>query len=371
MQGAEASPFVFDGPVPPEDLVGRDGELAAVWDRAVKGRFVLLYAPRRFGKTSLIRRLEHDAMASKDFAVIVVDLLGVQTLADIARRVEQGFRALPAGPLTKAMRVLLTAAGRAGLQLSFGGASIRVRGPEEAAPVLEGLLRMPWEAAGHTGIRVLVVLDEFQALNDVPGADAILRSQIQHQRERVSYLFSGSEHGMLRAIFQERARPLYGQAEQLDLGPLPNDVLAEFIEAKFRSTGRDPGEGLEPLLVLARGHPQRAAYLADQLWHATLTGAAAGLETWLAAEDAALRASNPEFSAATDALGMSQRKLLRVLAWEEPPYGGAARRLGLAKGSATAALAELRARSLVGDDDPPRLIDPLYAAWLRRRYDRP
>src|SRR5438445_820186 len=89
-----------------------------------------------------------------------------ERLLPVARQVDQGFRARPAGPLTKTMRVLLTAAGRAGLQLSVGGASIRLRAPEEAAPILEALLRMPWEAAGRTGVRVLVVLDEFQALND-------------------------------------------------------------------------------------------------------------------------------------------------------------------------------------------------------------
>ena len=371
MVSVEASPFVFDGPVPPDDVVGRDAELAAVWDRAVKGRFVLLYAPRRFGKTSLIRRVEHDAAASRELSVIVIDLLGVQTVADIARRMEQGYRALPAGPLTKAIRLLLAAAVRSGLQLTVGGASLRPLPPDQATPVLEVLLRMPWEAAGRADTRVLVVLDEFQAINDVPGADAILRSQIQHQRDRVSYLFSGSEHGMLRAIFQERARPLYGQAERIDLGPLPADVLADFVTAKFQATGRDPGEALEPLLALAEGHPQRAAFLADQLWHATPPGATADLETFLAAEYGALRVTGPEFAAATDALGASQRRLLRVLAWGEPPYGAAAGRLGLAKSSATSAVADLRARSLVGEEDPPRLVDPLYAAWLRRRYDRP
>ena len=48
----ETSPFVFDGPAPPGDVVGRAVEVAALTDRAMNGRFVLLYAPRRYGKTA-------------------------------------------------------------------------------------------------------------------------------------------------------------------------------------------------------------------------------------------------------------------------------------------------------------------------------
>lgn len=44
----QASPLVFDRPVPPEDLVGRDAELAVLADRARRGRFTLLYGPRRY-----------------------------------------------------------------------------------------------------------------------------------------------------------------------------------------------------------------------------------------------------------------------------------------------------------------------------------
>src|SRR5215210_201268 len=87
----ETSPFVFDGPVPPAQLAGRDGELAALRDRATHGRFCLLYGPRRFGKTSVIGRLAHDCEADKDLAVVVCDLHGVLTMDDISRRLAAAF----------------------------------------------------------------------------------------------------------------------------------------------------------------------------------------------------------------------------------------------------------------------------------------
>jgi hypothetical protein len=74
-------------------------------------------------------------------------------------------------------------------------------------------------------------------------------------------------------------------------------------------------------------------------------------------------------------LSVPQRKVVRLLAWGEPPTGAAAARLGLSKGSAAAATKALVERSLAiapeGAPGPVRLVDPLLAEWTRRRRARP
>lgn len=373
---AEGSPFIFDTPLPPEEVFGRETELAALVDRALRPRNVLLYGPRRYGKTSLINRLAFEAARTKAFVVVVVDLEGVLSIPDIARRLEDSYRRLRDGPVAKAAQASLAALARVGLSLSAGPASVRVGHPTPGpAATLERLLDLPWDVSGRTGERILVVFDEFQAIGDVANADAVIRSKIQHQRERVSYLFAGSEQGMLRSIFADRARPLYGQAEQLVLGGLDDDVVVEMVTAKFSATDRDPGEALEALVALAGGHPQRVAVLGDALWHATAPGSTAGLVNWAAALDAALRTADSEFRALDSGITAVQRRVLRVLAAGEPPYGAAAARLGVRKASARDALATLVARSIVADrQGPPRrysIVDPLYAAWVRSRAAGP
>ena len=371
---AEGSPFIFDAPLPPEEVFGREAELGALVDRALRPRNVLLYGPRRHGKTSLINRLAFEAAHTKAFVVVLVDFEGVLSLLDITRRLEDAYRRLGDGPVAKAARASLAALARVGFSLSAGPASVAVGHPTPGpTATLERLLDLPWEVSGRTGERILVVFDEFQAIGDVPNADAVICSKIQHQRERVSYLFAGSEQGMLRSIFADRARPLYGQAEQLVLSGLDDVVVVEMITGKFSATGRDPGEALEALVALAAGHPQRVAVLGDALWHATPEGSTADLTNWAAALDAALRMADPEFRALDSGITAVQRRVLRVLAAGEPPFGAAAAHLGLSKASARDALTALVARSIVAATQgppPPRrysIVDPLYAAWVRSR----
>ena len=368
------SPFVFDGPLPPADVVGRDDELATLRDRAAHGRYVLLHAPRRYGKTSLVHRLAADAAVDRELAVVTVDLEGVLTLDDIARRFQQSYRRLPRTGLGRALGTALAALGAAGVAVTRGGVSLTPRSADEAAPVLERLLALPYEAAAKVGTRVLVVLDEFQSIAPVANADAVLRSQIQHQRDRVSYLFSGSEQSLLRAIFADRARPLYGQAEQVALGPLAPEVAAELVADRFAATGRDAGEALALLVRTADGHPQRLGFLADSLWHCVDEGGFGDVEAWAAALDRALRRANAEFVALEAGLPMTQRKVALLLALGEPATGASAERMGLSKGSARGALEALVGKGHAREREgagPIGLVDPLYGAWLRNRFGPP
>lgn len=58
---SELNPFVFTQPVAPDDLIDRDEESERLLTLAEGGHAVRLSAPRRYGKTSLLRRIGRDA----------------------------------------------------------------------------------------------------------------------------------------------------------------------------------------------------------------------------------------------------------------------------------------------------------------------
>jgi uncharacterized protein len=364
-----ASPFVTTGPAPPDQVVGRGDEVASVISRAKAGHHMLIAAPRRFGKTSLIAKVTADA--PDDLVVVTVDLMGVQSARDIADRVVAGWDRLPRPLPQRISRAVRSVLRRLQLTVGPAGVAATVTPPDQGDRTLEASLAVGWELAGDLGVRVLVVLDEFQAVADVVGAQERIRSPIQHHGDRVCYLFAGSEPSTLRLLFATSDAPFFGQAEQIPLGPLPVEAAAALIIDRFADTNLDIDDRtVDELLAFTGGHPQRTMLIADRLWQATVDdgGGAATPELLDAAITRAVDGLR-DHGEWVLARSVPQAKLLRLAAWGEPPYGVAARRLNLVQSSAQHAVAALSAEGFLDDDG--RLVDPVLAEWLRRFLPHP
>ena len=365
----DTNPFVYSRPVGPEDVVDRDEETAKLLQHAVGGHYVRLYAPRKFGKTSLLQRVLRDGAEREGLIPVLVDLYGILSLADVTVRVERAYAQQLKGALRSRVDAFLKSTGL-GLSLgAFGvGAKLQLDPRADPLPALHALLDLPLRLEAGGGYRALVAFDEFQDVAKVPELDALLRSHIQLQGDVASYVFAGSEPGMMEQLFEQKDRPLYGSAVPLRLGRLADADIAAYVADRFAQTGRDVGEALNPLLAAAQGHPQRAMHLAHRVWEQVPEGGTAGFEDWLAAHEAALAELRPEFEAAWRSLGTSEQKTVRaVIEGEGSPFRTRVlERLGLERSTAHKALQRLLAAAEVEQGDAGvRVVDPLFAEWVR------
>jgi uncharacterized protein len=365
------NPFRYSEPLPVEELLGRDNEADELFQRAHEGNNSRLVAPRRYGKTSLLRRLLHDAGA-EGWATVYVDFFGVLTLADIAQRIERAYAEQLDGRLASwfaGARRMLRPTFRAG-----GGplpAGIDVALDPQAEPPLLDRLALPRRLHERHGTRTLVVFDEFQdVLMAQDRVDAVVRSEIQHHGDAASYVFAGSHVGMMRELFADRRRAFYGQAAPVELTPLPPDEVADSIAARFAAGDRDPGVALELLIALAQGHPQRTMLLAHSLWAETPQGATASEGSWQAAYERAMSQVRDELRAVWSALPTSQRRALTGIAENQAALYAAGRAHGGSRGGGVrvAVQALLDRGEIARDPAAPtghRMIDPLLRAWIR------
>jgi hypothetical protein len=171
----------------------------------------------------------------------------------------------------------------------------------------------------------------------------------------------------MKQLFEHKEAPLYGSAVPLRLGRLRDDDLAGYVAERFRETKRGAGEAVNPLLVSAKGHPQRAMLLAHRLWEEVEPKSTATLEDWERAHSAALDELQPEFEAQWRGLDTSEQKTLRaIIAGDGSPYRSAVlERLALSKPSAQKALQRLRSRAEIEPEDGKQaIVDPLFAEWI-------
>lgn len=367
--GRDVNPFRFGGPLPPEQMIDRDADTDDLLALAEGGHSFRLVGPRRYGKTTLLRRVL-DAAGREGMATVLVDLQDVLSIAEIVVRIERGYDRLK-GPIRKHVENLLRT-WNIGLALGGGGFTATLqRNPHvDAESVLLRLLELPAELFDRNGTTSLIVFDEIQDVLSVTGADGKIRSVIQHHGEAATYAFAGSAPGMMRELFAEPSRPLLDQAVPRSLAPLPINDVGDYIGLRFAQSNREPGTALAPLLEFTRGHPMRSMMLAHYLWRHTARGTTADEGAWLAALDQAAEDTAPLMHAIWRALSTNERRIARALAVTKTPVYSeqTAAAVGINRASIGRALESLRDKADVIDvDGRPRLTDPLFEYWLQLR----
>lgn len=372
MSERTTNPFRFTGPVDRVELIDRDSEAEQLQENARGGHLTRLEAPRRYGKTSLLRRVLAEA-ASEGMATAMVDFEDVLSLGAIVTRIERGYGASLGGSMRRWVNRHVESWQ---LGLSLGpvgfGMTLRTNPAMSVEPALLRLLSLPEAIRAKHGVRTLIVFDEVQGLLRVDGAAGIVRSVVQHHYDDASYVFAGSAPSLMSRLFDDPDAPFLSQGVPLRLPPLSAEALSDDVEARFRSTGRDPGEALDELVRFSRGHPQRSMLLAHHLWSRIPRADRGDLDDWLDARDTAVEQQDAFLRAQLNGLPLNEQRAAAALALNPGAATSqeALNLVGLSRNSAYGAVTALRDRGEVIETPLGlRLTDPLMEHWLRERKE--
>jgi len=179
----DVNPFVYSHPLSPDDIIDREGETRALLANAVGGHFVRLYAPRKYGKTSLLQRALRDGEREEGLVPVLVDLYRVVSLADVTVRLERAYARHLKGAIRARVDQFLQRTG-IGLSLGVTGISARIQLDPKADPLpaLHALLDLPLRLEQSGGYRALIAFDEFQDVQKVPDLDGIQLERSAHPR---------------------------------------------------------------------------------------------------------------------------------------------------------------------------------------------
>ena len=375
------NPFTFGDLALDEAFTDREQELRELASDMRNGQNVLVYAPRRYGKSSLVLRAAQEAMKEKAL-VGYCDLMKTPTkerfaaalaktiYADIASPVDRGFER--AAELFRGLRVHPT------MEVDPSDGSLRfsfqpTRRKTDIDETIERLLELLGELAVERKRRVVIVFDEFQ---EVLALDKrfpnLLRAVFQTQPE-VSHIYLGSKRHILERIFNDKNEPFWRSAKQLEITMIPPRTFASFIRERFIASGKSIGDdALERLVAATGGHPYGTQELAYFVWELLPARGKASVADVEKALTRVLRSEHNHLTKLWDDAPYPQRLLMLALA-DQPAgsiYSAEYRSAYELPATPTlqTALAGLTKKEIVGrnHDGEYCVIEPFFAEWLRR-----
>jgi hypothetical protein len=371
------NPFKY-GPIAlDESFTDRDAEVAELSADALNGQDVVIFAPRRYGKTSLVHRVAQ-RLAARRALVAEVNLWFTPTKEKLAGRLAREVADI-LGLAGKAKEI---ARAFAGLRItptitidpndgSFSFSFAAGHTSQDVDDTIEYLLRMLAETAVSRKRPVVLIMDEFQEIAEIdPGLTKLLRSVFQEQPE-VAHIYLGSKRHLMERIFNDANEPFWRSAKRVELGPIEPAEFAPFIRAGFRDHGRNVDDAVvERVLAITGGHPYATQELCYFLWAETPARRTAREAQLDAAMAKLLRSEHSHLSDLWDRATANQRLLLAALA-EEPgrPLSEDYRaRQGLRGASTTQkAIEALVKQEIVAKDGGfVRITEPFYGEWIRR-----
>ncbi len=372
------NPFHYGGLALGEAFTDREVELKALAADIRNGQNVAIIAPRRFGKSSLVKRATQSLLA-EGVLVVEVDLMSTPTKEKLAAKLAKSIHDDVATVLFKArerlrvfsnLRVVpvVTVNPQDGSPSFSFSAS---QGEEDIDETLDRLLELPAQLAADRHKRVVVYFDEFQEITAIdPGLPARMRAISQRQTE-VAHIYSGSKRHMMQRLFNDQNEPFYRSAKTMEIGAISAPLFKEFVKKQFDRTNRRVGDDvLDRLLAMTDGHPYATQELAYALWEEVPDGSTATVADFDDALVAVLRAENAHFTLLWDRASRAQRIVLQALATEpgRPLTDSYRQRHQLPSASGVQrALKPLVADELVakGPDGNYDVSEPFLREWIR------
>jgi hypothetical protein len=374
------NPFRYGALALDEAFADRESELEELKADVLNGQDVVIFAPRRYGKSSLVWRVSQQLIAD-EVLVAQVDLFTTPTKGRLAEKLAKTIHEDIATRLFRAkerlrvfgdLRITPTVTVNPEDGAVAFGFDVRRR-PEDVDATIEGLLQLPGQLGADRKRRVALVLDEFQEVVEIdPALPRLMRSVFQEQPE-VAHVYLGSKRHMMERIFNDEHEPFWRSARQVELGVISPPRFEGFIRHQFRRTDREIEAGaLAQALEVTGGHPYATQELCYFLWEGTPEGEVATPARLDAALTRVLRSEHAHFSLVWERAAAAQRLVLLALARDQParPLTAEYQRRHSLPASPTVQKAltalmraELVARHARGEY---RISEPFLAEWVAR-----
>ncbi len=234
------NPFLISGYYSPEYFCDREKETELMMNALYNGRNITLIAPRRMGKTGLIKNVFYNLQDHEpDTITFYMDIFSTQCLSDFvhlfASTVLGKLDSTPQKALNRINQFLKSCRP----SLTFDELNGIPKVALEIAPSKEeATLKEIFDYLQSSEKRCYIAIDEFQQIAEYPekGVEALLRSYIQFM-PHINFIFAGSKQHVMQEMFLSAKRPFYQSTQILSIDKIDEMIYYNFAAELFTEQG--------------------------------------------------------------------------------------------------------------------------------------
>ena len=253
---ATNNPFAFGKAVEGEYFTDRIEDSKRLSANLSNGINTILISPRRWGKTSLVKKVISD-MTAPNVRTVFLDVFQCKSESDFYQLFATAVIKQTSSKLDEWLEIAKSFLANVSPKFSFGpdpanDFSLSLDwNPDDNSTA--DILQLPERIALKKKVHVIVCIDEFQQIGDFSNSSAFqkrLRSVWQHQQNTTFCLFGSKKH-LLEDLFNNKSMPFFKFGELMFLQKIPTADWVSYICARFQQTGKSISPDLATRICLA------------------------------------------------------------------------------------------------------------------------
>ena len=310
-------PFVFGVATSGDNFTDREKETQRLLLNFTHGVNTILISPRRWGKTSLVKKVAQLAQ-TKTRKIVYLDIFSCRNESEFYRLFATSVLKQTSSKWDEWVENTKQFLAHINPKISIGtdpmndfSISFEYSMQDNAG---NDILQLPEKIAIEKGIQIVICIDEFQQISDFEDSKTFqkkLRTVWQLQ-QHVSYCLFGSKKHLMNELFEKKNLPFYKFGDAIYLTKIETKYWIEYICKRFENTGKHISPELaKEICRLVDNHSSYVQQLAWLLWIRT-TDIATEEQLTHALEDL-LDQNNILFQSETENLSAYQMNFLKAV----------------------------------------------------------
>jgi len=265
------NPFKFGNIVYGDYFYNREDELLRIKRVLSDGNNITLYAPRRYGKTSLVKKALAE-LENEGFNTVYIDFMKIYSrekfienyTSEIVNKNSSSIDSIIAKVAKFVSGIVPSVSFDNSGNPKFSLAYIQGQNTETT---LIDAINLPEKLASDNQ-KWIIAFDEFQEITNFNGDsfEKILRSEIQHQHN-VSYIFFGSKTHLLKDMFNNKNRAFYNASMVMTINKIKEEKSIDFLVERFHNSGISLTDDIAKyILQKVENIPYYIQFIAYEIW---------------------------------------------------------------------------------------------------------